>query len=225
MRTVFVHEQKIIPPVMISASAILAQAKKAQYSVLHVLDHLYPSPDFWVKWYEQGMNRFGRGWGYVDLLGVLGVAADWLNAKTYLEVGSASGRSASIVGSASEKCAITAIDLWPAGNQQLVADNLRRVNHTGPVKLIRGNSHEELPKLRGEKFQLILVDGDHTKQGAVQDLKDVLPLLPVGGILVFDDLCVPGLNEAWHEVIDRRFSTAGYRESGAGVAVAVKRRP
>ena len=40
-------------------------------------------------------------------------------------------------------------------------------------------------------FEIIPLDGDHTEAGAFDDLKNVIPNLSVGGILVFDDIAHP----------------------------------
>jgi len=40
-------------------------------------------------------------------------------------------------------------------------------------------------------FDLITVDGDHSEEGAFDDLLNVIPHLNVGGILVFDDIAHP----------------------------------
>ncbi len=64
------------------------------------------------------------------------------------------------------------------------------------VSLMSGDSHQLLPAIGelGKLFNLILVDGDHTNEGAMQDLVDAWPLLEPGGELVFDDAVVNGDN-------------------------------
>lgn len=228
MNTVFEHEQKIIPPVMIGAPALMEASSwfSVHEKVSWVLERLNPRPDFWIEWYRTGMERFGSHWGYVDLLTILYIATKWLRPKTYLEIGSAIGRSTCIVGAYAPNCEITAMDLWKASRMDIVENNLKSVGFEGAAHLIQGDSHKELPKLKGNQYELILVDGDHTKQGAILDLQATLAMLPRGGVIVFDDLCVGWLNDAWNEIVksDGRFSTAEYRESGAGVAVGIKRR-
>jgi predicted O-methyltransferase YrrM len=51
----------------------------------------------------------------------------------------------------------------------------------------------------GQAFNLILVDGDHTQEGAEADLRDCFRLLEPGGALIFDD-AVPELLEVWRDV-------------------------
>ncbi len=58
-----------------------------------------------------------------------------------------------------------------------------------PVTIFTGDSHDLLPGLarQGKTYNLILVDGDHTEEGAAQDLADCWKMLEPGGTLVFDD--------------------------------------
>lgn len=62
-----------------------------------------------------------------------------------------------------------------------------------------GDSGVTVPNIRGP-FDLILVDGDHSFEGAYTDLTNAWPLLRVGGMLVLDDLghaVYPGVHEAY----------------------------
>lgn len=228
MNSIFEHEKKIFSPVMIGAPALMNAATQeiVLEEVLSIMGLMDPKPGYYIDWYETGMKRFGPFWGYVDLLTILFVASLWIEPKNYLEIGVASGKSACIVGNVVPDCAITCMDLFPQGNMHVAKNNLKLAGHQGPLNIIRGNSHDELLKLKGNTYDLILVDGDHTKEGAAADLEAVIPMLPRGGVLVFDDLSVPWLNEVWTKVVKekKRFSTAEYRESAAGVAVGVLRR-
>lgn len=91
-----------------------------------------------------------------------------------------------------------------------------------PVTLITGDSHVELMKLRGSgylvgvgrvkprpTFNLILVDGDHTDEGAAQDLEDAFALLEPGGFLVFDDVVYQGDNRLLRVVAQVRHARFG----------------
>lgn len=228
MKTLFSDkEQKILSPVMIGAPALMEAASKIQVHV-RVLDILkeLEAPEFWINWYEEGLEKFGEHWGYIDLLGLLYISCKWLHPKSYLEIGVASGRSTSIVGALMPNCNITGIDVWPNSRLDIPINNLKAVEYRGEFTQIHGSSHQELPKLKGKKFDLILVDGDHREEGAIRDLKAVIPMIPRGGVLIFDDYCAPWLGKTWDEIVrpNGRFSTAEYRESGAGVAIAVARR-
>jgi hypothetical protein len=58
-----------------------------------------------------------------------------------------------------------------------------------------------LDRLRGrdlaapaDGFDMVLVDGDHSIQGAYQDLSDVIGHIKIGGAIVFDDIA-PNLSQ------------------------------
>jgi hypothetical protein len=57
------------------------------------------------------------------------------------------------------------------------------------VKVYRGFSNDPkiLSELKGERFHIIYVDGDHTYDGALHDFKTFAAKIPPGGWLVADD--------------------------------------
>lgn len=76
---------------------------------------------------------------------------------------------------------------------------------------IDGNSHVLLKEIR-TTFQMITVDGDHSEEGAAQDLVDCWPLLEPNGFLFFDDIQHPQhmyldgvANRFVHDHADARF--------------------
>lgn len=70
----------------------------------------------------------------------------------------------------------------------IYAKVLRRLEPFGErAKVIRANSHVALPTIT-EKFDIILVDGDHSYQGALDDLHACVPLLAEGGAMWVDDV-------------------------------------
>jgi SAM-dependent methyltransferase len=87
-----------------------------------------------------------------------------------------------------------AIDSWIAdyggesnpGPDTIRADLAALDVDCSKVALMTGDSHDILPSLK-DKFNLILVDGDHSYGGAEADLRDCVKLLERGGLLVFDD--------------------------------------
>lgn len=110
------------------------------------------------------------------------------------------------------------VDAWianygdePNEGKQVVYELLEAVGAPWQnVSLMTGDSHEILPMLADigeQRFNLILVDGDHTNSGAMQDLVDAWPMLEPGGELVFDDAVAGGDNRLLH--IWRQFTTLG----------------
>jgi predicted O-methyltransferase YrrM len=201
------------------------------------------SPDsystYMVRYYEEGMARFGEEWRYADIVTVLLGLAEMLKPKWYLEIGVRRGRSACAVASVAPGANLVLFDMWIANyaamanpGPELVQGELRRVNHQGSCEFVEGNSHHTLPKYfqshPSAAFDLITVDGDHSDEGAAQDLCDVLPHLAIGGAVVFDDIGHPqhpGLREVWDRLVtdDRRFSTFALDEVGYGVGFAIRK--
>jgi predicted O-methyltransferase YrrM len=214
------------PPVMIGAGALAEIILSRRYVelALGLLRRLEPD-DYsrhMIEFYADGLARFGATWRYADIVTVLLGLTETLKPRRYLEIGVRRGRSACAVASLAPTCDLLLLDMWIAGyagmdnpGPALVRSELARVGHRGRCDFIDGDSHETLPRYFAEHpsdaFDLVTVDGDHSDDGATQDLCDVLPRLAVGGAVVFDDIghpAHPGL-----------FDDAGY-----GVGFAVRRR-
>lgn len=231
------------PPVMIGADTVAARLfdRRLIEAAIELLKKLTPDAytSFLIKYYTDGLDRFGSEWRYADIVTVLLCLSELINPKTYLEIGVRRGRSVAAVTSVSRNCALTLLDMWVkdyAGMENpgpdFVRDELARIGHNAPIQFIDGDSHETLPALFKERpdatFDLITVDGDHSTKGALQDMCDVLPRLNIGGAIVFDDVCHPlhpELTKLWHELItsDPKFSSHVYVDVGYGVGFAIRK--
>jgi len=135
------------------------------------------------------------------------VLAELIQPRTYLEVGSRRGWSLAQVFAACPTVAAHVFELWQAGyggtaqgSPYYIRDKIRQV--IGPERdlnltFVSGSSHDTLPEFFAQStgemtFDLITVDGDHSRLGAWWDLTDLFPHVAVGGALVFDDLEHPG---------------------------------
>ena len=192
-----------------------------------------------MSYYDEGIKRFAGQWFFADIVTTLLAISEVLRPKRYLEIGVRRGRSVCAVASSAPACSMFLFDIWIqdyAGmdnpGPDFVLSELAKVGHNGECYFVDGNSHETLPRFfhenPGISFDLITVDGDHTLQGAAQDLLDVLPHLSVGGAVVFDDICHPdhpGLNDVWSEMVcqDSRFSSFTYDDAGFGVGFALRK--
>ena len=142
--------------------------------------------------------------------------------KRYLEIGVRRGWSLLQVADVCPECEITGIDIWTPeyggaaneGEAFVRAEVARLAPHyRGELAFVSERSQDWLSK-HWRQFDMITVDGDHTGLGALMDLKLTLPMLRLGGVLLFDDL-VDGsddgggmmLTEAWEMV---RLSFRGY---------------
>jgi predicted O-methyltransferase YrrM len=191
-----------------------------------------------VKIYEAGIKRFGRNWKYADIATVLYGICSHITIKKYLEIGVRKGRSMSIVASLHPTADIIGFDKWMPNycgidnpGPDFVKDQLKKVGHIGSVALVSGDSRKTVPqfiqKNNSSYFDLATVDGGHSYAVATADLKNVIPQIKVGGILVFDDISnqyMPDCSRVWKNVIESssRFKTYSFSEIGYGAAFAIK---
>jgi len=123
-----------------------------------------------------------------------------LRPESYLEIGVRTGGSmVQVLHNAAPRHAM-AVDQWSgdyAGmpntlsfTRSQFADYQQRSGNRTKIRYRRGNSHKVLKTLISEnrRFDLITVDGDHTRDGAWEDLEDAIKLLSDRGAIVFDDI-------------------------------------
>ncbi len=230
------------PSVLVSPSMI---AKKAMTpatleEVLQIMEKLTPDQFtvHMVKFYRDGLNRFGSDWMYADLITILQSASALIKPKNYLEIGVRRGRSMAMVAATQPTCNIYGFDMWVkdyAGIENpgpdFVKDEMSRLGHRGSVQLVSGDSHETVPKFLQNNptlfFDMVTVDGDHSDTGAEQDILDILPRVSLGGLIAFDDICHPShryLRDVWNKTVGHnpKFATWSFTELGFGIATAIR---
>lgn len=209
--------------------------------VLPLMESLHDDEytQYTVQLYKEGLERYGDDWRYADIVTALFAAAKLVRPRKYLEIGVRQGRSMATVASVTPDCEIVGFDMWiadyagaPNPGPELVKQQLANQKFRGTVELISGNSHETLPvyfKSHPDAvFDLITVDGDHSRAGASQDIRDVLPHLAIGGVLVFDDIIHPAhpyLENVWMTTVGKssNFSCWTFKELGFGIAIAIRK--
>jgi predicted O-methyltransferase YrrM len=235
---------KWYPPVMLDPGTIFARARRPETreKVIEVLSTLTPDEYsvFLSAYVSDGLAKFKADWQYLDIVNVLYAAAELVRPATYLEVGVRRGRSMSMVAATVPQAKLFGFDMWVSNyagmdnpGAQFVASELRKIGHVGQVEFLAGNSHETLPAFfrqhPSQMFDIITVDGDHSDKGAYRDLRDVLPHLARGGVLVFDDINHPdhpNLYAVWKKALrDSKLplAEAAYFDLGYGVALAIRK--
>jgi len=155
---------------------------------------------------------------------------------SYLEVGTRRGWSCGAVVSASPKCEIYAFDEWhenyggsPNPGPKFVQEEMLKFGYKKPINFINGDSHKTLKEFFANNpdkmFDLMLIDGDHTVDGAWQDLTDTMSHIAINGVMVFDDIVdCDGLNRIWNELKDvyPNFKYLAYTGNKPGVAIAIR---
>lgn len=230
-------------PVLASPSTFLGDVAGAPAvrGVLGVLARLSRDRymEFLLNYYRRGLEAFADRWGYADINTVLYGLSGLLPVESYLEIGVRRGRSLAMVAAQRPRCYIAGFDLWitdyagmPNPGEAFVRAELARVGYAGQAEFFAGDSRVTVPRYARERperfFDLITVDGDHSRAGARADLRNVIPRLKRGGIIVFDDICNPDhpyLGKVWDRLIARqeRFASYSFTELGFGVAFAIKK--
>ncbi len=130
--------------------------------------------------------------------------------RTYLEIGTRFGYSTvAVAAGAPELRRVVSCDLQAYDNpyalpsQEIAERNLRAAGFQGETRFLVEDSRRLPGLLAGERFDLILVDGDHSYEGCLTDMENCYELLSPGGILMVDDLDMPPVFSAVQDAVER----------------------
>jgi predicted O-methyltransferase YrrM len=245
-RSIFsAHESlgKWYQPVFLDPGTLLAFAysRKCRRFVSRMFERLTPDAysRYITEFRREGERKFGAEWRYLDIVDVVAAASLLVQPSGYLEIGVRRGRSMATAAAASPQAKLYGFDMWMkdyAGMENpgpdFVRGELKKIGHKGTVEFVDGNSHETLPAFFAShpdaRFSIVVVDGDHSDEGAAQDIRDVLPRLEVGGVIVMDDInhpAHPNLGEVWRRTLNESkidIRTHEYGDLGYGVAFGVR---
>lgn len=155
--------------------------------------------------------------------------------KKILEIGSRSGISlvqllSSYVDFSDMR--VVLFDLWNDGlcTPNLIRKHLKHMGIEIEPEFYQGDSRITVPQFMEkniDKFDYILVDGDHSQEGATWDLESAYQLIAKGGVIVFDDIVsFDGLNlrPVWDNFKNKYLNKFNWFEDthGKGVGWAVK---
>ena len=118
---------------------------------------------------------------------------------SYLEIGTREGDSVkNVVINNDNVSAVYCADIWGSnwggtgrGSHHHIESLLLSLGYTGEINFLNGDSKQTIPTLHSTHrnyFDLILVDGDHSYEGGMIDLVNVLPLCKSGGTILFHDI-------------------------------------
>jgi predicted O-methyltransferase YrrM len=235
-------KQSFYSPALLGPSTIAACATSTEtmQAIRAVLDKLDPDDyvDYLKLYFDEGRQRFGPHWKLLEIMNVLYASAMLIQPRRYMEIGVRRGRSLAMVLAACPDVEAVGFDMWMenyAGMENpgpaFVQQEMQKISSAAKIQLIDGNSHETVPQFLAANpdamFDLITVDGDHSEKGALQDLRDVLPRLSVGGAIVFDDISHPAhpyLIKTWRKAVAEDGCLAPYEftELGYGIAFAMR---
>jgi predicted O-methyltransferase YrrM len=243
MNSIFLQEKNFYNPVILSPSILTRISASSSTWNEVLLFHQHLATDEYVKYvdafYRESIRRFGSDWHYFDIVNVLYSASKTIQPGNYLEIGVRRGRSVCVVARGCPGVNIVAFDMWMQGyagmenpGPEFVQSELLKHGHSGKIHFVNGDSHQTVPTFfkqnPGVTFDMITVDGDHSEEGALDDLKNVIPHLSVGGVLVFDDIAHPAhpyLLNVWEKtmVMFPFLTSFEFTELGYGVAFAIRK--
>lgn len=143
-------------------------------------------------------------------------------AKTVVEIGTSTGYSGlwfclALQGTGGRLITFE-ID---AGRAAAARKNFQQAGVDALVTVVEGDAHEKVATLKGP-LDVVFLDAD--KEGYVDYLRKLLPLVRPGGLLMAHNVGMAGVTEYLKEVTaNPELETIIYRE-GAGLAVTVKKR-
>lgn len=142
-----------------------------------------------------------------DVRTVLYGLAKSIKPRRYLEIGVRRGHSMAMVFHAHPECNVVGFDAWIEGyggienpGPDFVREQMELVGHTGTLKLVSGRTSETLKSKARGKFDIILVDGDHSSEGTAADVKICLKRMSDRCVLVIDDLHAEAVRAAWEQI-------------------------
>lgn len=128
----------------------------------------------------------------------LRVMVSALRPEHILEIGTAVGYSALVMCQVMpESCHITTIEKYEK-RIPVARENIQRAGEKERVTLLEGDADEVLKNLEGERFGLVFMDA--AKGQYLHWLPLVLRLMPVGGVLISDNVLQDG------DIIESRFA-------------------
>lgn len=153
----------------------------------------------------------------------------------YLEIGTREGDSLRVVVENSLGLArVVCCDTWGGewggtgrGGHAHIDAMLAAMLYDGELLFLDGDSKRTVPTL-DEQFDLVLVDGDHSAEGARADLDNVLPRVAGGGCIAFHDITHPkhgyllDVWNSWQQENEEILGATQIITEGHGVAIAIR---
>ena len=147
---------------------------------------------------------------------------------SYLEIGVQEGNSlAAVVAANPGLSQITLCDEWGRahggtgrGSHAHIDARLASLGYTGRVTYLDGLSQRLIPTLKGQTFDLVHIDGDHSANAARTDLENIWPL--AAHYIVVHDVFFMSVWEAasaWLMAHKTRIRTARISASDTGTLV------
>jgi predicted O-methyltransferase YrrM len=152
----------------------------------------------------------------------LRLLAEAAGAKTVVEIGTSTGYSGLWFCLALQDTGgrLITFEIDP-GRAAAARKNFQQAGVDSLVTIVEGDAHEKVATLKGP-IDVVFIDAD--KEGYIDYLSKLLPLVRPGGLLLAHNVGMPGVTEYLKQVTaNPELETIVYRE-GAGLAVTLKKR-
>lgn len=112
----------------------------------------------------------------------LRIMAESMNAKHVVEIGTSTGYSGIWFGMALQQTGgkLTTFEI-DAGRAAKARENFKKAGMADIITLVEGDAHEKVKELKG-KIDILFLDAD--KEGYIDYLNKLLPLLRTGGVVI-----------------------------------------
>ncbi len=155
---------------------------------------------------------------------LLRLLTETVGAKQVVEIGTSNGYSGIWFCLALRKTGgkLTTYEI-DAGRAKLARENFKRAGVDALVTLIEGDAHKEVTSLK-DPIDVLFLDAD--KDGYIDYLEKLLPLLRPGGLVIAHNMNPRQADEKFLEAIktDPALETLFLNMQGTGVAVTMKKR-
>lgn len=119
--------------------------------------------------------------------------------NSYLEIGTREGDSLrAVLDNSPTLSRVVCADTWGGkyggterGSHSHIDEIVSQYDNVDSFRCLDGDSKFTIPQISDERFDLILVDGDHSVDGARADLINVSSLVSPGGFVLLHDICHP----------------------------------
>lgn len=119
--------------------------------------------------------------------------------NSYLEIGTREGDSLrAVLDNSPTLSRVVCADTWGGeyggtgrGSHSHIDEIVSQYGNVVSFRCLDGDSKVTIPQVSDERFDLILVDGDHSVDGARADLINVSSLVSPGGFVLLHDICHP----------------------------------
>jgi predicted O-methyltransferase YrrM len=147
----------------------------------------------------------------------LRITAESMNAKNVVEIGTSTGYSGIWFGMALQKTGgkLTTFEI-DAGRAATARANFKRAGMADIITVVEGDAHEKVKKLK-EKIDILFLDAD--KEGYIDYLNKLLPLLRPGGLVIAHNINPRMADPKYIEAITTNPDLETIVRSGVGVTL------